>query len=46
MIFSGINTKFDTNTSKFKLPSTVLLLHNIIAKMVLDDCTKFYLEHN
>ena len=37
---------FDTDISKFKPSSTVLLWHVIVAKMVLDDCAKFYLEHN
>ena len=37
---------FDTDTSKFKPSSTVLLWHNIVTKMVLDNCAKFYLEHN
>ena len=37
---------FDTDTSKFKPSSTVLLWHNIVAKMFLDNCAKFYLEHN
>ena len=45
-IFSGIDAKFDSDTSRFKPCSTVLLWHNIVAKMVLDSCVKFYLEHS
>ena len=37
---------FHTDTSKFELPSTVLLRHIIVAKIVLNNCGKFFLEHN
>ena len=37
---------FDTDTIKFEPSNTVLLKHIIVAKMVLDNCGKFFLEHN
>ena len=44
LVVSMLN--FDSDTSRFKPCSTVLLWHNIVAKMVLDSCAKFYLEHS
>ena len=37
---------FDSGTSRFKPCSTVLLWHNIVGKMILDSCAKYYLEHS
>ena len=37
---------FDTDTIKFEPSNTVFLKHIIVAKMVLDNCGKFFLEHN
>ena len=44
LVVSMLN--FDSDTSRFKPCSTVLLWHNIVAKMVLDSWAKFYLEHS